>query len=251
MRGMITDRDVAQFRELGYFVTEPALDPAQLAEARSEFERLWRDEIAAAEASRDERRIRIARHRAFIGQAHTRSVALADLVHAPIYREACARLIGPDADLYWNQVVIKSPQRGAHFGWHQDSGYTTTVPLAYITCWTAITRATLANGCIWIIPGSHHRGLLPHARNERDDSHDAVIDGEAGAIPVELRPGQVAIFSSLLLHKSGPNTSDEVRFGYVPQYHHAGAKLATNGELFGDQVPVLRGGQPVRAAAVV
>jgi ectoine hydroxylase-related dioxygenase (phytanoyl-CoA dioxygenase family) len=248
---MISDRDIAQFHELGYFVTEPALEAAQLAEARREFDRLWREEIAAADAAGDERRIRIARHRAFIGQAHSRSAVLAELVHAPIYREACAKLVGPDADLYYNQVVIKSPQRGAHFGWHQDSGYTTTVPLAYITCWTAISRATLANGCIWIIPGSHHRGLVRHEQNQRDDSLDAVLDDERGAIPVELRPGQIAIFSSLLLHKSGPNTSDEARYGYVPQYHHAGARIASSGQLFGDQVPVLRGGQPVGAAAAV
>jgi ectoine hydroxylase-related dioxygenase (phytanoyl-CoA dioxygenase family) len=242
---MISDRDLAQFHDLGYFITRPAIDPELLASARREFERLWREDIAAAEASGDEGRIRIARHRAFIGQAHARSEVLTELCHAAIYREACAKLIGPDADLYWNQVVIKSPQRGAHFGWHQDSGYTTTIPLAYITCWTAITRATQANGCIWVIPGSHHQGLRPHRTNQQESSYDAVISDETGAIPVELEPGQVAIFSSLLLHKSGPNTSDEVRFGYVPQYHHQHARSADSGDLLGDQVPVLRGGRAV------
>ena len=41
-----------------------------------------------------------------------------------------------------------------------------------------------------------------------------------GAVPVEMRAGQVAVFSSLLLHRSGPNTSrDRPRRAYVPQYH--------------------------------
>jgi phytanoyl-CoA hydroxylase len=244
---MISDRDLAQFHELGYFVTEPVIDARQLAAATVECDRLWGDFIREAEAGGDERRIAVARHRAFIGAAHQRSETLAELVRHPFYLEACRLLVGPDADLYYNQVVLKSPQRGQHFGWHQDSGYTTTEPLAYITCWTAISRATLANGCIWIIPGSHRRGVLPHRRNERDDSFDAVIESEAGAIPVEMRAGQVAVFSSLLLHKSGPNTSDEVRYGYVPQYHRAGVVLVETAQPFGDQLPVLRGGRPVVA----
>jgi len=242
---MITARDISQFHDLGYFLTEPAFDQAQLDLASREFHRLWELHIRSTEAGGTAQQTWIARNRAFIGQAHSRSAVLAEMCHAPIYRAACAALIGPDADLYYNQVVIKSPQLGAHFGWHQDSGYTITVPLRYITCWTAISRTTLANGCIWIIPGSHHRGLLAHQHNQRDDSHDAVFEDESGAIPLEMRPGQVAIFSSLLLHRSGPNTSQENRFGFVPQYHHAGVLAADTGAPGGDQVPVLRKGQAV------
>ena len=242
---MITARDISQFHELGYFLTEPAFAQSQLDLAGAEFMRLWQQHISQTELGGTAQQTWIARNRAFIGQAHSRSAVLAEMCHAPVYREACEKLIGPDADLYYNQVVIKSPQPGSHFGWHQDSGYTVTIPLSYVTCWTAISRTTIANGCIWIIPGSHHRGLLPHRHNVRDDSHDAVIEDEKGAIPIEMRPGQVAIFSSLLLHKSGPNTSQENRFGFVPQYHHAGVLAADTNRPGGDQVPVLRDGRPV------
>jgi len=242
---MITARDISQFHEQGYFLTPPAFDQAQLDQAAAEFHRLWQLHIRSTEAEGSPQQAWIARNRAFIGQAHTRSRVLAEMCHAPIYREACLGLIGPDADLYYNQVVIKSPQLGAHFGWHQDSGYTVTTPLQYVTCWTAISRTTIANGCIWIIPGSHHRGLLPHRHNQRDDSHDAVFEDESGAIPVEMATGQVAVFSSLLLHRSGPNTSQENRFGFVPQYHHAGVVSVSSGAPGGDQVPVLRDGRAV------
>jgi phytanoyl-CoA hydroxylase len=244
---VITARDIAQFHELGYFITPPRLTPTQLAQASTEFGRLWQEHIHSIEQEGDEKAIWIARNRAFIGAAHKRSQVLADICHSPIYLEAAAKLIGPDADLYYNQVVIKAPQKGGHFGWHQDSGYTVTKPLNYITCWTAISRTTIENGCIWIIPGSHKRGLLTHQYNERDSSHDAVLDNEEGAIPVEMAPGQIAIFSSLMLHKSGPNTSKETRYGYVPQYHHANVVMA-DGKPFGDQLPVLRNGQPVENA---
>jgi phytanoyl-CoA hydroxylase len=70
-----------------------------------------------------------------------------------------------------------------------------------------------------------------------------VVEDESDAIPVEMQPGQVAVFSSLMLHKSGPNTSGEIRRGFVPQYHHPGAILASSGEPWGDRYPVLRGGR--------
>ena len=46
-------------------------------------------------------------------------------------------------DRYYNQCVIKPPEKGMSFDWHQDSGYQVTRPLEYITCWTAIGETTL------------------------------------------------------------------------------------------------------------
>src|SRR5438067_6590907 len=243
--GLISDAGVARFQDAGYFVTEPMFSASELDAVSAEFDRIWNEEIAAAEASGDASRLEYARTRPFIGQAHTRSAPLADFVKSPIYLEACARLIGPDADLYYNQIVIKPPERGKHFGWHQDSGYTTTEPLEYVTCWTAISRTFIENGCIWVLPGSHRNGVRDHARNEQNRSIDAAVQDESAAVPVEMAPGQVAIFSSLLLHKSGPNTSGEIRRAYVPQYHVPDVKLVTTGEPWGDRFPILRGGRRV------
>ena len=74
------------------------------------------------------------------------------------------------------------------------------------------------------------------------------LENDHGAVPVEMRAGHVAIFSSLLLHRSGPNTSrDRPRRGYVPQYHVPNPILLSTGQPFGDQVPVLRNGEPHHA----
>ena len=240
--GFISEQDVAQFRDLGYFVTKPAFDAAELAAADAEFTRLWEDDIRRAQESGDEKEIAIAKLRSFVGQAHTKSDVLAEFVKSRVYLEACAKLIGDDADLYYNQAVIKAPELGRPFGWHQDSGYSTTEPLEYITCWTAIRPTTIANGCIWVIPGSHKYGVLPHHHTDQS-SLDAEVVDESGAIPVEMQAGQVAIFSSLTLHKSGPNTTSEARYGYVPQYHVPNVVLVSTGEPFGDLFPVLRAGK--------
>lgn len=242
---LISDKQVAQFHELGYFVTEPMWDDATLSEMSREFDRLHAEAIVAAEKSGDENSIRLAKLRPFIGQAHTRSDALKRFIASAIYVEACAKFIGPDADLYYNQAVIKPPEEGMSFAWHQDSGYAQTTPLEYITCWTAISRTFIDNGCIWVLPRSHKLGLIQHRRDEKSNALVPVKYDESGAIPVEMKPGQVAIFSSLTLHKSGPNTSKEVRRGYVPQYHVPNVHRVDTGKPWGDLLPVLRGGKAV------
>lgn len=244
---MIGEDQLRQFHELGYFVTEPMFSQVQLKEMAAEFDRVHGDQIERAEADTDAdpARVELVRSRPFIGQFHTRSETAARFIKAPIYLEACAKLLGPDADLYFNQAVIKPPEKGKPFAWHQDSGYVATEPLEYITCWTAISRTFVANGCIWVIPGSHKWGVLDHPRNEADQTLHAQFDDDSGAIAVEMQPGQVAIFSSLMLHRNGPNTSDQIRRGYVPQYHHPGVIAVRDGKPFGDRLPVLRDGKPV------
>jgi phytanoyl-CoA hydroxylase len=242
---LISQSQVDQFHELGYFLTDPAFPAAQVQAMSDEFDRLHNLAVAQAEKSGDETAIKFARLRPFIGQVHTKSDIAKAFIRSPIYLQACAKFLGPDADLYYNQAVIKPPEKGMSFAWHQDSGYRVTRPLEYITCWTAISDTTLDNGCIWVLPKSHKLGLIPHYRDTASSETKPVTIDESGAIPVPMKAGQVAIFSSFTLHKSGPNTSQTIRKGYVPQYHLPGVVAADTGVPFGDQFPVLRNNQPV------
>ena len=246
----ISDADLAQFEEVGYFIGDGGFGAGELAAMAGEMDRVYAEALEAALATGEASQIEAARTRRSFSQFHTLSAVAAQFVRQPFYLEACAKLVGPDADLYYNQATTKMPQgRGKIFAWHQDSGYTTTEPLAYITCWTAISAANLENGCIWVIPGSHRWGVLEHqaeaetGRQYGGKNAQGVDDSKA--VPVEMSAGQVAVFSSLTLHRSGPNTTpDRLRRGFVPQYHVPGAILVASGEIFGDQVPILRGGDP-------
>ncbi len=247
---LISEAQISQFRELGYLVTEVVFEKDALEAMSAEMDRVYQEQLCKARASDDPEAVRAVRNRRSFSQFHTLSAVAAEFVKHPIYLEACRRFIGPDADLYYNQAATKPPERGRIFSWHQDSGYVVTHPLEYITCWTAISDSNLDNGCIWVIPGSPRWGLLEHVPEpdtaERYGGKTAQFADESGAIPVEMRAGQVAIFSSLMLHKSGPNTSaGSVRRGYVPQYHVPDPIALRTGEPWGDRVPVLRNGKRV------
>ena len=247
---LISTEEVQQFRDLGYFVTGVVFSEEELQRMAAEMDRVYAEHVREVEAGGDTAAVESARGRRAFSQFHTLSPVALDFLKKPIYLEACRLLIGEDADLYYNQATTKMPEgRGKVFDWHQDSGYTTTEPLEYITCWTAISDSDQENGCIWIIPGSHGYGVLEHVTEEEDEQRyagkNARVDDD-GAIPVEMRAGQVAVFSSLLLHRSGPNTSrDRPRRAYVPQYHVPDLVLVRTGEPWGDRLPVLRGGEPV------
>lgn len=244
----LTETHLARFRDEGFCILDDAFDPGELREVSAEFNRVWREDVAAAEVKGLPRQIELAKLRPFIGQVHARSAACEAFVRHPTYLELCRRLIGPDADLYYNQAVIKPPSRGKAFGWHQDTQYIITEPLEYITCWTPVTRATVDNGTIWILPGEHRKGLLPHVWSDEANEWQCQTD-LSWKVPVVLRPGQLAVFSSLLPHASGPNVSDEVREAYVVQFHVPAVKHRDTGKLVGDQVPVLRGGHPVASVS--
>ncbi|MDA0321867.1 MAG: phytanoyl-CoA dioxygenase family protein [Verrucomicrobia bacterium] len=247
----ISDKDIDQFHELGYFVTGVVFTDDELRPMREEFDRVYAEHVAAAEARGDAAEADRLRGQRAYGQFHTHSDVAAAFARKPVYMEACRKLIGGDADLYYNQAAVKPPAgHSKTFAWHQDSGYQRTEPLTYITCWTAIGDSDLDNGCIWIIPGSPSWGLLEHLPEEETaESYGgltAQFSDDSGQVPVEMKAGQVAIFSSLMLHKSGPNLSrDRARYGYVPQYHVPNAIAADSGKPWGDLVPVLRDGNRV------
>jgi hypothetical protein len=234
----ITPTQVRQFRESGYFITDVVFDAATLDGLRSEFDRLWQAEIEKS-ASYDAKSAELVRLRPFIGHVHLQSDFVREVATGPVFQEICRALIGPDADLYYNQAVLKPPGKGKAFGWHQDTQYIITQPLEYVTCWLAVADATVENGTIWIVPELHKQGLLPHIYSHEQHEWQCQFDA-SDKIPVELKAGQMAVFSSLLPHSSGPNTSDTTRYAYVAQYHVPRVTQRDTGELVGDQFPVLR-----------
>ncbi len=154
-----------------------------------------------------------------------------------------------DARLYWEQAVAKPPQARTELPWHQDNGYTPLEPEEYVTCWLALDDADVDNGCLWVIPGSHLHGTMRHRNGEGPFrvGHDGPPED---GVPVPVRRGSVLVFSSLLLHRSGPNTTDRPRTAWILQYCSAAAASALSGRVLDDRLLLARDGawlpEPVR-----
>src|SRR5438874_4226818 len=69
-------------------------------------------------------------------------------------------LIGPDIALWSSHFIAKPPGIGKRVPWHEDSAYWGQVldPMEVVTVWLAIDPSTPVNGCMRVIPGTHHNG---------------------------------------------------------------------------------------------
>jgi ectoine hydroxylase-related dioxygenase (phytanoyl-CoA dioxygenase family) len=147
------------------------------------------------------------------------------------FRAIAADLLGGVVRLYWDQGVYKKPGKGPEFPWHQDNGYTFTEPLAYLTCWVALTDASEADGCPWVIPGAHRAGVYRHVRGAWGLEIDGVEDLLAARPPfaVPAKAGDIVVFSSLTPHRSGPNLGAGTRKALIAQYIADGARILGEG----------------------
>jgi ectoine hydroxylase-related dioxygenase (phytanoyl-CoA dioxygenase family) len=148
-------------------------------------------------------------------------------------------IVGPDARLYWEQSVCKPPGTGTELPWHQDNGYTPLIPEMYLTCWLSLDDSDESNGGMQVIPASHLGGTLPH-HDDADGNPYFRVGNDAGpevGISVPVAKGSVLVFSSLIMHRSGPNTTtDRDRRAWILQYCPADARSALSGRLLDDRL---------------
>jgi ectoine hydroxylase-related dioxygenase (phytanoyl-CoA dioxygenase family) len=120
-------------------------------------------------------------------------------------------------------LVTTRPGTQDDFPWHQDNGYNYVQPQQYLTCWIALTDATIENGCPWIAPGMHVNGTLAHEWTSI--GFQCLADSPKDAQALEVKAGSVAVFSSLTPHRTGPNLTQGTRKTYILQYAPEGAHI--------------------------
>ncbi len=246
----------ADFDELGYVLVPELFTAAEVATATAELDAL-EAEVDAFLQTQPDGRFSIAETGALTVTPHavTRSEVLRDLSRHPRILDLCARFIGPDVRLYWDQAVYKKPEKPRRVPWHQDNGYVYVEPQAYLTVWVALTDATLENGCPTLAPGRHRLGTLAHRYVDPLGHECCTVVPDA--ISVEVPAGSAVAFSSLTPHLTGPNTSSGVRKAWILQYAPDGAEVLEGDPTAGPparrvpcthpkrQYEVLRGGSPV------
>ncbi len=107
-----------------------------------------------------------------------------------------------------------------HFDWHQDYTFN-IISKSAITFWVPLTDVTLEKGAVRISPGSHKKlqpvkgkGCYKPGNNGNASSHltfkllnDKVSDLEKNSISVPVKAGEILMFHSHVLHRSGYNYS--------------------------------------------
>ena len=217
----ISPTQAREYDEVGCFVFDDAFTAGEL--------RAIDDAIAPGEARVREFLSGQPRGRFSVAGIDTQTVAPHLVLHSEVLRRLCAQpplagiardLLGADVRLYWDQAVYKQPHSAEPVLWHQDNGYTFVEPQSYLTCWIAITDATLENGCVTVMPGAHRDGTLAHRTTPIGFECWGDVN-LARAVPVCA--GSIVVFTSLTPHFTAANKTDDVRKAYIVQYAPAGA----------------------------
>ena len=224
---ILTEAQARSYDENGFFVLPDALTASELdalTAAIDPFEREAEEALRGMEGGR----FFIARADEITFTTHLvlRSPVLRSFTAGALFADLCADLIGPDVRLYWDQAVYKKPGTESPFPWHQDNGYAFVEPQQYLTCWVALTDATLDNGCPWVVPGLHRRGTLAH---EHSDIGFVCLHDPGGAVAAPAARGSIVVFSSLTPHSTGPNRTEDVRKAYIVQFAPTGAAVLRRG----------------------
>jgi phytanoyl-CoA hydroxylase len=138
-----------------------------------------------------------------------------------------ADLLGPELMCFQSQFIFKNPGVIGQ-PWHQDSYYFHFTQQPQIGVWVALSRATLENGCLWVLPGSHREKIQRHVPDRRPEANKGyleIVDHDfAGRVPVLMEPGDVLFFHSYLMHMSTDNHARERRAAMVYHYGRADTK---------------------------
>ena len=171
-----------------------------------------------------------------------------DALWNPAFTVPASQLLGGPVRFWHDQLFCKPARHGGVVAWHQDYSYwTRTRPMAHLTCWIGLDDATVDNGCIHYVPGSHRWELLPATDLANDmDAIQTVLSERQKAqfepVAIELKKGYGAFHHPLTVHGSYANRTDRPRRAMVLNAFRDGVASATDEPLL-EGVPVIGDGE--------
>ncbi|HEX7069409.1 MAG TPA: phytanoyl-CoA dioxygenase family protein [Rhodothermales bacterium] len=246
----VTEAHRKQYREKGYFVLEGAIPQEQLEMIRAKCDQFVRDQEEEMDRlGTDELELSRRGSRYFVFLAYKHHPELAEFIFSDLMAEICRATIGDNALLFWEQFVVKGTsgaKKGA-FSWHQDAGYVDGLPVPpYVNAWVALDAVTEENGTVYLLPYDE-AGTRDRVEHKVDpETKDRVgYFGDALGEPVIAPAGSIAVFSSTCFHRSGPNTTSQMRRAYALQFASDVVHNA-DGSVMGLEEPFLKDGKRVR-----
>jgi ectoine hydroxylase-related dioxygenase (phytanoyl-CoA dioxygenase family) len=147
------------------------------------------------------------------------------LVNMPYHSRALAiskELMGDDAEMDFDMLINKAPGTNTITPWHQDEAYWVNVPdKRAASCWLALDPATIENGCMWFVPGSH---LLPVRAHRFAAGKGGALTCDASeqeGIAVALKPGSCTFHHGRTLHYCRGNSTGLQRRAFIVNFRPA------------------------------
>ena len=165
--------------------------------------------------------------------------AVFSLLRSPRLLDVVEQFVGPE--IYSNPVqharfklpeaVLPEQSRSGHssqVALHQDLGVVTEDADAtdMLTVWFPMNPTNVENGCLAVVPGSHHQELKLHCRSRDPLTLNQVCIPELlcpeNEVPLPMEPGDVLFMHRKTQHAGLINRSDRIRWSFDLRYQPTG-----------------------------
>jgi ectoine hydroxylase-related dioxygenase (phytanoyl-CoA dioxygenase family) len=211
---MISERDIAFYREHGYIVVPGVLDTQTISATRqviAEFIEGARGvtghtEIYDLEPSHRPEAPRVRR----IKTPHLHHDIFRRIMRTPRMVEILKHLLGPGVRLHGSKLNIKAPHYGSPVEWHQDWAFYPHTNDDILAVGVMLDDCALANGPLMVMPGTHKGAVWDH---HADGYFCGAIDPTncpldfSQAVPLTGSAGSMSFHHVRLVHGSAQNVS--------------------------------------------
>ena len=211
---MLTPDQVNFYKENGFLGSIDILNADKAKHYRQQFDKL--------EKQVDQKTAQIG-----LVDYHFQHKFIWELATHPRILDAVEEVIGPNFYLLATHFFNKygeGENASAFVAWHQDVTFWGLEPPYAITAWYAVDDADTENGCMQVIPNTHH-GIMEHGKAQQAgnllsiNQEVHVTPAQAAtAVDLPLRAGQMSLHDGTLIHGSLPNRSHRRRCGLTLRY---------------------------------
>nr|XP_015798504.2 phytanoyl-CoA dioxygenase domain-containing protein 1 [Nothobranchius furzeri] len=159
-----------------------------------------------------------------VGHAlHAHESLYRKVTHSPKVQGIAKKLGLSNPVILQSMYIFKQPGIGGEVTPHQDATFLYTEPLGRVMgLWIALEDATVNNGCLWFIPGSHSTGISRRMVRTPEDTYpltdfigrERPYDEET-FVAAPVRKGGVVLIHGEVVHRSAQNNSDDSRHVYT------------------------------------
>nr|XP_002122239.1 phytanoyl-CoA dioxygenase domain-containing protein 1-like [Ciona intestinalis] len=136
--------------------------------------------------------------------------------------EVARSVLGSDMTFDFDMLISKAPHTDTETPMHQDESYWPDMPdKRAVTIWVALDNATVDNGCMWFVPGSHKLPLRPF-KCAKEGHHVIICEGDKDELhAAPITAGSCTLHHGRTVHYTRGNSTDFKRRAFIMNFRPA------------------------------
>jgi ectoine hydroxylase-related dioxygenase (phytanoyl-CoA dioxygenase family) len=233
MNTNVASEQISFYRENGFLILKNFLLPAEVDELRAA--------VAAALAQMGKQKVAGEGNQALVeGESYYDKVFVQRLnlwkINSTVKKyflnaelgEMLCKLTGASGVRVWHDQTLQKQPWANPTAWHLDNPYWSFHSREAISLWVALDEATLQNGCLYYLPGSHKLARFDNV--DIGQNMDALFQHYPEFKNIEpvaavMKAGDAGLHNGLTAHAAGPNMTPRWRRAMTCAYMPEGARF--------------------------